>query len=219
MSDLVLYNYFRSSASYRVRIALHWKGLAFKYEPIHLLNDGGEQHKPQYRALNPAGEVPTLIHGKRVISQSLAILQYLDEVFTPKPLFPSEAYQKAQIWQFCEIINCTQPLQNLKVLQYLEAQVKISPEMKTDWLNRWVGDCLVTCEKILSAHSGNYCFGDQVSAADVFLIPQLFVVKRFEIDIKPYPNIQKVQKNCESLDAFLRGHPFRQPDTPPELRQ
>ncbi len=219
MSDLVLYNYFRSSASYRVRIGLYWKNLDFKYVPVHLLKDGGEQHMPAFQAINPAGEVPTLVHAGRPLSQSLAIFQYLDQLFPDKPLFPQDAFLKAQVWQFCESINCIQPLQNLKVLQYLESDMKISKDQVKDWVQHWVISNLQTCEATLEKYSGQFCFGDQVTAADLFLMPQLFVVKRFEISLGSFPLIRKIEKNCEGLEAFKQAHPLVQPDTPAELKK
>ncbi len=218
MSNFVLYNYFRSSASFRVRIGMYWKQLPFEYKAVHLLKDGGEQHQANYKVLNPAGEVPTLVHGSVVISQSLAILQYLDQVHPSAPLFSTQPQLRAHVWQFCESINCAQPLQNLKVMQYLESEMKVEKSAVQTWTRHWITSNLEVCEKVLKIHSGRYSFGDKVSAADLFLIPQLFVVKRFEIDCSPYPNIQKVQKNCEALKAFQEAHPFRQPDTPAELK-
>lgn len=218
MSDLVLYSYFRSSASYRVRIALHHKGLQFEYKPVHLLNNGGEQNASQYRDLNPAGEVPTLVHKSNVISQSMAILQYLDECFPTETLFSKDAYQKAKIIQFCEGINCTQPYQNLKTLQFLEKEMQVSEEKKKLWLNSWLGRNLEASEKFLQKTAGKFCFGDKVTAADCFLMPQLFTANRFGIHFDQYINISKVAKNCSDLPAFKAAHPFTQPDTPDELK-
>lgn len=218
MSDLALYNYFRSSASYRVRIALHWKELQFDYRPVHLLENGGQQHSPAYKALNPASEVPTLVHQGQVLSQSMAILHYLDETFPTKLLFPRSPFLKAKVLQFCEGINCTQPLQNLKVLQYLENSLKITAEQKSEWLQRWIGGNLGNCEKMIEPTAGTYCFGDEITAADVFLMPQLFTSKRFNIDLSKYPTLLRVQENCDQLEAFQKAHPFHQIDTPTELR-
>jgi maleylacetoacetate isomerase/maleylpyruvate isomerase len=218
MSDLVLYNYFRSSASYRARIGLHHKQLAFEYKPVHLLNNGGEQNAPTYKSMNPAGEVPTLVHGDAVLSQSMAILQYLDEVFPQHPLFPKDPFTKAKVIQFCEGINCTQPYQNLRTLQFLERELQISETQKNKWLQEWLGRNLESSEKILQKTAGQYCFGDQVTAADAFLIPQLFAAHRFKIEATPFPTILKVQENCTKLPAFQKAHPFRQPDTPADLR-
>ncbi len=218
MSDLVLYNYFRSSASYRVRIGLHQKQLAFEYKAVHLLNNGGEQNSADYKSLNPAAEVPTLIHGDAVLSQSMAILQYLDDVFPQHPLFPKDPFAKAKVIQFCEGINCTQPYQNLRTLQFLEKKFQFSEAQKDQWLQEWLGRNLESSEKILQKTAGQFCFGDQVTAADAFLMPQLFTTQRFKIDLSKYPTILKIQKNCSEHTAFQNAHPFRQPDTPAEMR-
>ncbi|MEZ0392006.1 MAG: maleylacetoacetate isomerase [Pseudobdellovibrionaceae bacterium] len=218
MSDLVLYNYFRSSASYRVRIGLHLKGLSFEYKAVHLLNDGGEQNKTAYKDLNPAGEVPTLIHGSQRLSQSMAILQYLDEVFPQQPLFPKNSFEKAKVIQFCEGINCTQPYQNLRTLQFLEKEFSFQQSQKEKWLQHWIGRNLEASEKILESTAGKFCFGDQITAAEAFLIPQLFTAHRFGIDFKKYPLISKIQKTSEELEAFKKAHPFQQPDTPSDLK-
>lgn len=219
MSDLVLYNYFRSSTSYRARIALHHKGLKFQYEPVHLLNNGGEQHNPQYRHLNPAGEVPTLIHHGKAIGQSMAIIQYLDQVFHEKPVFPSSPLARAKVMQFCEGINCQHSLTNLKVMQKLEKDSGFSEEQKKQWTQHWMNQILSSCEKQLTDSQGNFCFGNEVSAADLFLIPMVFSAKRFSVDIQPYVKISKIVENCLHLEAFQRAHPMNQPDTPEDLKK
>ena len=213
MSDLVLYNYFRSSTSYRARIALHWKELSFQYRPVHLLNNGGEQHSAEYRKLNPTGEVPTLIHNGFTIGQSMAIIQYLDEVFPEKPLFPKNPGLKAQVLQFCENINCTHPYQNLKTIQFLEKNFKITPEQKNQWIQNWLDQCFISLESSLKNQSGKFCFGDNLTAADAFLIPQLFSAQRFQVPIDNYPLIQKIQKNCLEQEAIQKAHPTNQIDS------
>jgi len=218
MSDLVLYNYFRSSASYRVRIALHQKNLSFDYKAVHLLNNGGEQNAPDYKALNPAAEVPTLIHGTRNLSQSMAILQYLDEAFPQHLMFPKDSFAKAKVIQFCEGINCTQPYQNLRTLQFLEREFQFTETQKNKWLQEWIGRNLESSEKILQTTAGEFCFGGQVTAADAFLIPQLFTAQRFNVDFSGYSTLRKIQENCLKTEAFIKAHPFRQVDTPEDLR-
>lgn len=222
MSDLVLYSYFRSSASYRVRIALYTKGLRFSYRPVHLLNNGGEQNSATYRGLNPAGEVPTLVHKNNVISQSMAIIQYLDDQFPECSLTTGTPLHKAKLLQFCEGINCTQPYQNLKTLQYLEKTFKIPDSEKQNWLNFWLQRNLEISESMLSHYSGKFCFGDQVSIADCFLMPQLFAAARFKVIDNDYsdkyPNIYRVSKNCSELESFKLAHPYCQPDTPDEFK-
>ncbi len=215
MAELILYNYFRSSASYRARIALHWKGLAFEYRAVHLLDGGGQQHKAEYRDLNPAGEVPTLIYQGKPIAQSMAILELLEEVYPAKPLLPKDPVQRALVRQFCENINCTQPYQNLKTLQFLEKTVGLGEAIKQQWLDNWLGNGLATAEKMIEQHGGKFCFGNEVTLADVFLVPQLFATNRFKIAMEPYPNVRAVNESLLALEPFKKAHPANQPDTPP----
>jgi len=218
MTDLKLYNYFRSSPSYRVRIALHLKGLEFKYVPIHLLNNGGEQNSAEYQKINPAKEVPSLEHEGAIISQSVAIIEYLDEAFPTPALYPKEPHKRARVRQLAEIINCTHPLQNLKVLQYLEGNLTVSPEQKNKWLNEWMHRGFQAYEEIIRHTAGRFSVGDQVTAADLFLIPQIFSAQRFSVDISRYKLISKIEQVCLQMDVFQKAHPFRQPDTPNDLR-
>ncbi|MEK6774073.1 MAG: maleylacetoacetate isomerase [Bdellovibrionota bacterium] len=215
MSELVLYNYFRSSTSYRVRIALHFKNLDFKYEPVHLINNGGEQHKTEYTNLNPMAEVPTLVHDGMTLAQSMAIIEYLDEVFPRPSLFPADSQKRARIRQFCENINSfMHPVCNLKILQYLETKHAYTQAQKEEWISIWSKKGFEACENILKKTHGQFCFGDEVSAADLFLIPQIFSAQRFKVDLSPYPLLLKINAHCLSLDFFKKAHPFCQPDTP-----
>ncbi len=217
-NNLVLYNYFRSSTSYRARIALHFKGLKFEYKAIHLLKNGGEQHSPEYRKINPAGGVPTLVHGDKVIGQSMAILQYLDDVFPENRLFPTDPYLKAKILDYSEGINCVHSLPNLKVLQFLEKEYGADQAKKEQWIHQWMGQNFEAGEKLLAKSAGQYCFGDQITAADCFLIPQITTAQRFNVPLEKYPIQMKIFENALKLEAFKKGHPFRQVDTPPEMR-
>ncbi len=218
MSDLKLYNFFRSSTSYRVRIVLALKNLNYSYVPVSLSN--GEQNQENYRKVNPLGGVPTLDHNGQFISQSLAITEYLDEVFeTGIKLFPTDPFLKAKVRQVCEIINAdTHPLQNLKVLNLLEKDFKISPEQKQQWMQRWIGDGVTAVEKVISNYAGDYCFGNQVTAADAFLIPQVFSATRFNIDISSCKTVLRVNENALKNPAFQAAHPYRQIDTPADLK-
>lgn len=218
MSDFALYNYFRSSTSYRVRIAMHLKGLSFQYHPVHLLNNGGEQHSAEYRQLNAAGEVPTLVHGNFRLGQSMAILEYLEQIRNTPRLFPAEPERAARVRQFCETINCAHALTNLKTLQYLEKTAGLSADAKNDWIQHWGRQNFAVLEKWVGEHGGVYCFGDEVTAADVFLLPLLFWGERFNVGLDAYPRLRAVALTCEKLEAFRRAHPYRQPDTPAELR-
>lgn len=220
MSQIKLYNYFRSSTSYRVRIALALKDLKYEYVAIHLLNNGGEQNSSSYRNLNPLGGVPTLDHDGRLISQSLPIVEYIDEVFKTEPvLFPADPFLKAKVRQACEIINADiHPLHNLKVLGFLEKNFSISAEGKQQWMNRWIIDGLTAFEKTIQPYAGQYCFGDQITAADLFLVPQMITSTRFKVDITQFAKLKPIYDRCLEIDAFKTSHPFRQPDTPADLR-
>lgn len=219
MPSIKLYNYFRSSTSYRVRIALHMKKLEFVYHPIHLLNNGGEQNADTYRLLNPVGGVPTLVDGDKVISQSFAIIEYLDEAFPQTyQLMPKDPYIRAKIRQVCENINADiHPLQNLKLMQYLEKKHQYSQDQKNEWCQKWIHDGLSATEKIINTSAITYSFGESVTAADLFIIPQLFSAERFKVDIHNYPTLMLINQNCLKLEAFQMSHPSRQIDTPPEL--
>lgn len=220
MSQLKLYNYFRSSTSYRVRIALAHKNLKYEYSPIHLLNNGGEQNSASYRDLNPMGGVPTLEHNGKLISQSLPIIEYIDEVFnTSSALFPADPFLKAKVRQACEIINAdTHPLHNLKVMAFLEKNYGVSEENKQLWMNRWIIDGLSAFSKTIQPYAGTYCFGEQITAADLFLVPQMVTALRFKVDIAQFSILKPIYERCLELQAFKVSHPFRQPDTPADLR-
>ncbi len=215
---LTLYNYFRSSTSYRASIALHWKGLEFEYRPVHLLNQGGEQFLPAYQQMNSAGEVPTLVHGDRNIGQSMAILQYLDEVFPQQPLFPKDSYEKAKVLQFCEGINCVHSLQNLKVLKFLEQEFGAVSEKKEMWIQEWMGRNFEASEKSIAASSGTYCFGGDITAAECFLVPQIVSAQRFQVSTERYPTLMRVYESAMKLEPFIKAHPSRQIDTPEDLK-
>ena len=220
MNSLILYNYFRSSTSFRVRIALELKGLDYEYRPVHLLEDGGQQNKAQYRQLNPMGGVPTLVHEGKTISQSLVILEYLDDAFpSTYQLFPKQIYLKSQVKQFCEIINADMhAFGNLKVLQYLEKKHTYSPSDKEEWVNHWFHQGFSSLEKILQSSAKDFCFGTEITAADVLLIPFVTTAERYHMDLSVYPHVSRIFKNCMQHPGFIKAHPFQQIDTPPELQ-
>ena len=221
MSDLKLYNFFRSSTSYRVRIALEIKNLPFEYVPVHLLNNGGEQNQPAYRNINPMGGVPTLQHKDFLLAQSGAIIEYLDEAFPQtQKLFPKDLLRKSKVREFCQIINADiHSYGNLRTLQYLEKNFNAGDDIKNKWINDWFTVGLRACEKHLSITAGKYCFGDILTAADCFLIPLIFTSNRFKVDLSEFKNINRVNENCLALAEFKKAHPFKQIDTPAELRQ
>jgi maleylacetoacetate isomerase len=187
---------------------------------VHLINNGGEQNSPTYRQLNPSGEVPLLVHYKNsqlvaTIGQSMAIIQYLEDILPSPQLFPAGPEKKAEVIQFCEIINSgIQPLHNLKILNYLEKDLKITSDQKIKWTQLWISSGLTTLEKLLEKTSGDYCFGDSITAADCFLIPQIFAAARFEVSLDAFPLINKINNRCVQLEAFKKAHPSQQVDSP-----
>lgn len=214
-SDIVLYNYFRSSASYRVRIALELKGLKYEYRPVHLVSNGGEQFKPEYAALNPSREVPTLVYKGNVIGQSLAIIDYLDSVQPTPRLFPTDPYQRALVMQYCEIINSgAQPPGNLRCQKFLTEVFSASETQKEVWTKHWIQLGLETLERFAKPRAGKYSFGDEVSAAECILMPHMFNATRFKVSTEAYPTLNRIAANCEKLDAFKKAEPSVQPDSP-----
>ncbi|MGZ3721442.1 MAG: maleylacetoacetate isomerase [Bdellovibrionales bacterium] len=210
---LKLYSYFRSSASYRARIALHWKALPFEYVPVHLTKEGGQQNKPEYLEINPMGHVPALIHDGFLIAETVAILQYLDDVFPAKPLFPTVPRDKAMVLQIAEVVNSgIQPLQNLKVTKALEETFGLAKSASADFTKHWIGDGMHKLEKLLERTAGSFCFGGEVTAADCFLIPQCFSARRFGVNVDQFANISFIEANAVKLEAFKKAHPENQPD-------
>jgi maleylacetoacetate isomerase len=213
-----LYGYWRSSAAYRVRIALNLKGLAYETVPVHLVNNGGEQHAPAYRALNPQELVPTLIDRGQTIRQSLAIIEYLDEAYAEATqLLPREPLARARVRGIALAIACdTHPLNNTRVLGYLERELHVAQDVRERWVRHWVALGLGAIEELCAGDTatGRYCHGDQPTQADVLLIPQLYVARRFALDLAPYPTLRRVEEACLSLEAFEKARPENQPDAP-----
>ncbi len=210
---LKLYSYFRSSASYRVRIGLHYKGLHFDYIPVHLTKDGGQQNKAEYRKINPMGHVPAIEHEGFVIAESMVILDYIDQMFPMKPLFLSHPKEKARVMQVCELINSgIQPLQNLKVNQVLEKEFGQSKADVERWNQLWITRGLEGLENMLTTSAGTYCFGGEFSAADCFLVPQCFAARRFGVRVENYPIISRIEEGCLKMEAVQKAHPSKQPD-------
>jgi maleylpyruvate isomerase len=210
-----LYDYFRSSAAYRVRIGLRLKGLDYESIPIHLIKDGGEQLKPQYRAVNPSGLVPALQDNGAVITQSLAILEYLDEVHPVAPLLPRDALGRARVRSLALAIACDiHPINNLRVLRYLVKDAGLSEGAKNAWYVHWVQEGFAALESQLaaSADTGRFCHGNTPTLADIVLVPQVFNAVRFKIDMAPYPTIMRIDAACSELPAFAAAHPSQQPD-------
>ena len=218
---LVLHHYWRSSASYRARIALNLKGLGYEIAAVHLLEDGGQQHAAGYRALNPQALVPTLVHAGHAIGQSLAIIEYLDEAFDGPRLLPADALARASARSLALYIASEgQPMMNLRVLQYLEARHGFSEDDKAGWVRHWLAVNFGNVEAQLAAspHTGTYAMGEAPGLVDCCLVPHAFAAARFTLDMAPYPTVQRIVAACNALPAFMRAHPGRQPDTPAEFR-
>lgn len=205
-----LYNYWRSSASWRVRIALAHKGLPYEYVPIHLVREGGAQHQEAYRSQNPMRQVPLLVlDDGRSLAQSVAILEYLEEVHPTPPLLPEDPFLRGKVRQLVEIVNSgIQPLQNLAVSQRLrELGVDVDA-----WIREWIERGLDALEREVSRTAGRFCVGDAPSLADVLLVPQMYSSRRFGVEPSVYTNLHRIEKTCMELPAFQAAHPSAQPD-------
>ncbi len=208
-----LYSYFRSSAAYRVRIALNLKGLPAEIVPVHLVKNGGEQHSAEYRQLNASELVPTLIDDTFALSQSLSILEYLDEKYPEPALLPKQLQQRALIRAFSQNIACDiHPLNNLRVLQYLQNVFALSEGEKSTWYKHWIELGMRSLEAQLTESNGQFCFGEQATFADCCLIPQVYNAKRFNIDVSAFPKIESIYQHCMTLDAFQQAAPEAQID-------
>lgn len=216
-NDTILYSYYRSSASYRARIGLNLKAVDYVIEPVHLLNDGGEQHKEEYLKLNPMRQVPCLVHSGNTIAQSLAILMYADDVFSGDKLFPEDPTSKAKAIQLCEIINSgMQPLQNLSVIQELKTNYGFDGEQAKAWIGHWVNRGFKALENLLDQETHRFAVGDTPSVVDAFIVPQVFSGNRFGVRPEGYPNIHRIYQTCMELEAFQKAAPENQPDAPEE---
>lgn len=215
-NDFILYSYFRSSASYRVRIGLNLKEIPYEYRAVHLINNGGEQLKPEYKKMNPSGDVPTLIHKGFALGQSIAILDYLDNINPSPRLFPENAQQRALVLQACEIVNSgVQPLHNLRVLKKIQKDFNVGEAETNRWATEWITYGLDTLESFLEKHAGRFSFGDQVSAADCYVMPHLANADRYSVSLEKYPTLQRIRATCNAIPAFAKAAPARQPDAPP----
>lgn len=212
---MILYTYFRSSAAFRVRIALNYKGLA--YEPRFVSLPAGEQRAPGYLELNPQGLVPTLIDGTVKLHQSLAIIEYLDETQSGPKLLPADPAGRARARALALDIACEiHPLNNLRVLKYLKNPVGLEQERIDVWYRHWCQEGLAALElQLADPATGQYCQGNAVSVADICLVPQIFNAKRFNVDLAPYPRTMAIFERLMLLPAFDRAQPGKQPDAPP----
>lgn len=212
--ELILYSYWRSSSAYRVRIALNLKGIDYRQKQIHLVREGGEQHKAEYREINPLGLVPALVHDGHTLVQSMAICEYLEQVFSGQPLLPADAAERARVRGIAQSITSEiQPLNNLGVIDYLKRELKAGDRQVNDWYAHWIARGFSAVESWLAgASTGSFCHGDAPTLADCFLVPQVYNAERFDCDMEPYPNIQRITAHCRSLPAFQLAAPENQPD-------
>jgi maleylacetoacetate isomerase len=208
-----LYSYWRSSASWRVRITLNLKGIPYEYEPIHLAKDGGEQHTDHYREINAARLVPSLEIDGHTLSESLAIVRYLDATRPDPALVPSDPYLGAKAWQLAELINAgIQPIQNLRVMQALGEHFGANGDQKKAWARHWITRGFEALETFLAEIDGVFCVGDEVTIADICLVPQVYNARRFGVDLGRFPHILAADAELSHLDAFERAQPKNQPD-------
>ena len=211
-----LYSYFRSSASFRVRIALALKGLAYDYIPVHLLKGGGQQFAAEFRAMNLAALVPVLHDDDgKVLTQSLAIIEYLDETRPDPPLLPADPAGRARVRALALSIACEiHPLNNLRVLGYLTKTLGVTEDQKNAWYRHWVETGLETVEAMLAGDSrtGVFCHGDAPTLADVCLVPQIFNAQRFNCRLDHVPTVMRIHRQCLGLAAFASSVPTEQPD-------
>ncbi|XP_028395946.1 LOW QUALITY PROTEIN: maleylacetoacetate isomerase-like [Dendronephthya gigantea] len=214
MSKPILYSYFRSSCSWRVRIALALKGIDYETNPVHLLKDGGQQFSDEYSKLNPIHALPTLLIDNLTLTQSISILEYLEETRPEPPLLPpNDPAKRAAVRQIVFAIAMdTQPVQNLSVLK------KVGDEKKVEWAHYFIDKRFEGIEEMLKKTSGKYCVGDEITMADLCLVPQVFNANRFKVDMTKFPRISEINDRLMEIDAFKVGHPFRQPDCPDDLK-
>jgi maleylacetoacetate isomerase len=218
VSGLRLYSYWRSSASHRVRIALQLKGLSYEYVPVHLGAGEGEQFSAAYRALNPQSRVPALETHGGILTQSMAILEWLEETQPQPALLPESSRDRARVRAMAQVLIAdVQPLQNQSVTRYLQASLHIDEAALKSWLREWIGRGLSALESLVGqggSVGALFCHGERPSFADVCLVPQCASARRFGVDLNAYPNISRIERHCSGLPAFARAAPAAQPDAP-----
>ncbi|KAM4624872.1 maleylacetoacetate isomerase isoform 1-T1 [Polymixia lowei] len=208
----ILHGYFRSSCSWRVRIAFALKGIEYEQVPVNLIKDGGQQLTDQYKALNPMQQVPAVEIDGITLSQSLAVIQYIEETRPGPRLLPTDPKRRAQVRMICDLIaSGIQPLQNLYVIQKIGAE-------KVQWAQHFIERGFQALEPILKETAGTYCVGDEISMADICLVPQVYNAERFKVDVGQYPTIRRLNQTLQEIEAFKVSHPSSQPDTPADLR-
>ena len=216
---MTLYGYFRSSTSYRTRIAMNLKGVDYDYVAVNLAQD--EQLKNEFLALNPQGLVPVLQADDLLLFQSPAILEWLEEAYPENSLLPKDAAGRMQVRALSAMIGCDiHPLNNRRILQYLRNELSVDEDEVIKWCHRWISEGFAALEKRLAQdnsrdnRSGKFCYGDCPTFADCYLIPQVSSARRFEVDLNPYPNIVQIDAHCRTLKAFADADPMLQPDAP-----
>ena len=210
-----LYTYWRSSAAYRVRIALNLKSIGYESIPVSLKPGDDEQRKDEYRAINPQMLVPFFDDGKVAIGQSMAILEYLEEAYPQTRLLPDTEPSRSKVRAFCNAIACDiHPLNNLRVLKYLADELDVSDEQKSDWYAHWIVEGFRACEQmsVRYAHDGPYAFGRDITLADALLVPQMYNARRFKVPLDEYPRLVAVADACNEVQAFRDAAPENQPD-------
>lgn len=215
--ELCLHSYWRSSAAYRVRIGLNLKGLKYDIAPVHLVRDGGEQHTDAFAALNPQRLVPVLQHGHRMLRQSLAILEYLDEMWPAPALLPATARDRQRVRALAQVVACDiHPLNNLRVLQFLERDWGVPQPEREVWVRHWIESGLDAFEAMLDHNpsTGEFCDGHAPTVADCCLVPQVYNARRFGLDVARWPTIARIEATCLALPAFDAARPEQQPDAP-----
>ena len=215
LKKMKLYSYWRSSAAYRVRIALNLKGLDYEVIPIHLLKDGGEQFQAGYRSINPQGILPTLVDGDVRLGQSLAIIDYLEARFPEPPLYPQEITDRALVQQVALAVACDiHPLNNLRVLKYLKHGLQQDDEAKDTWYHHWINTGFTAIEELLGGRDrqGPFCLDGQVTVADICLVPQIYNARRFKVPMEDFPALAGIEQACQELEAFRRAAPENQVD-------
>ena len=209
--DLVLHGYWRSGTSYRTRIALNLKGMAYQIRPVNLL--AGEQGAAAYLALDPQGLVPTLETADGLLIQSPAILEWLEERFPDPPLLPADPKRRAEVRAMAALVGCDiHPLNNLRILRSLKRDLGASDEQVAAWESRWISAGFAALEALIGRHGRGFAWGDRPTFADCYLVPQVYSAERFGVDLEPYPLIRAVTERCRALEPFVRAHPDNQPD-------
>jgi maleylacetoacetate isomerase len=214
-ADFALYGYFRSSAAFRVRIALNLKGIAPELRFVHLRRDGGEQHRPEFEAINPQKLIPALVHDGHTITQSLAIIEYLDEIVPEPPLLPKDPPGRARVREIADVVACDiHPVNNLRVNQYLEQKFGADARAQVGWQRHWIRTGFDALETMLmrSKETGRFCHGDKPTLADICLIPQIANARRVELDLSPWPTLAGIEARALALPAFEAALPKNQPD-------